>query len=103
MGHPDYYITIACKKNPRTGLCNWWHSISKCPVLTAKEKLLVMEMLRRHNSLLWGDWQEQNAWMGYPDGWTCAMHDILGRGGYESILSMKHELPKVVQELRDAR
>jgi len=48
--------------NPRTGISQWWHNVSKCPELTAKEKLLLLELFRRTG------WHEQN--YKSPGGWA---------------------------------
>jgi hypothetical protein len=93
------YVHRACCINIRTGMYNYWHDISKCPALTATEKLLVMEMIRRASPL----WSGRNKWMGYPRGWSVPMHEIIGGypdRDYSALKAIKHELPHIVARLR---
>lgn len=39
---------VYSSRNPYTGLPQWWHNISKSDILSAREKLQLMEILRRN-------------------------------------------------------
>jgi hypothetical protein len=67
--------------NISTGLRAWWHILSKHPRLTAKQKLLVMEMLRRNEAGCDGTAKARTGWFWYPEennaSWCGFMHQLI--------------------------
>ena len=95
-------MNVVGSKNISTGIYKWWHIISKHPLLTAKQKLLIMEMLRRNEAGCAGTGHDKHGWFFYPSDWTNFMHALVRDHGRVSEDNL-HQLTTLEDRVKELR